>query len=194
MVEKVLATQLLHDDEPSRAHVPAEHEWQTMALVAPSNGEDVPPGQFVHALAPAYEYVPGVQMSTRISSLMDCEMVTCCRFASVSSAESWLARMGVFLLLMSTFTAICCWASVSDVATARRKHFVARKFIAAYSHRVAFAFIQHFLSTTCKKEGAGSVRLRVNHLAQLLDLLVALDQYGLEAVDLKRQLVRLSDA
>ena len=105
VVENVLARQLVHVGEPPSAHVPAEHEWHTIAFVAPSMGDEVPLGQFVHALAPAYEYVPGVQMSTRISSLIDCVIVTCWRFARVSSAESWLS-----LLLMLTFTAICCWA------------------------------------------------------------------------------------
>lgn len=55
MVENELALQLVHVGEPPRAHVPAEHEWHTMALVAPSMGDEVPLGQFVHALAPAYE-------------------------------------------------------------------------------------------------------------------------------------------
>ena len=113
MVENVLAWQLVHVGEPPSAHVPAEHEWHTIAFVAPSMGDEVPLGQFVHALAPAYEYVPGVQMSTRISSLIDCVMVTCWRFDRVSSAESWLASTGVSLLLMLTFTAICCWACVN---------------------------------------------------------------------------------
>ena len=75
MVEKVLATQLAQADDPSVAQVPAEHAWQVIAFLAPSMGEDVPPGQSVHALAPAYEYVPGVQMSTRISSSIVCVTV-----------------------------------------------------------------------------------------------------------------------
>ena len=123
MVEKVLATQLAQEEEPSAAHVPAEHAWHVIAFLAPSMGVDVPDGQSVHALAPAYEYVPGVQMSTRISSLIDCVMVTCCcECACVSSAESWMVETGLSLMMfMSTATCWCVMGMAARMMESARK-------------------------------------------------------------------------
>ena len=107
--ENELVGQLVHAEDAIDANFPALHAAQVMSLMAPSTGDAVPAGQFVHKPLSCDENVPVWQISTESSSCVMDLMIACDRFAPESSTPRLLNRSVVLSVAISTFTSSICW-------------------------------------------------------------------------------------